>query len=121
MPNLLLFFERTDEVGGSSGFRWWRDKDSKLGGNTAISERELVRDVNNVAAYAVPHDCPHVLGWRTASSSVLERVSFVCQEAESHACRYLEMIEERVNPAFYPRVIIERVAIKVAALRGVPL
>ena len=121
MPNFLFFLEGTDEVGGLSGLCWWRDEDSKLWGNTAISEGELVGDVDDVAAYAVPHDCSHVLGWRTASSSILERVSLVCQEAESHTCRYLETMGESVDPALHSRVVVEGVAVKVAEFRGVPL
>ena len=121
MPNFLFFLEVTDEVGGSSGFCWWRDKDSKLRGNTAISEEELIGDLNDVAAYTVPHDCPHVLVWRTASSSVLEQVSLVREEVESHACRYLETMEESIDPALHSRVVVEGVAVKVAELQGVPL
>ena len=121
MPNFLFFLEGTDEVGGPSGFCWWRDKDSKLRGNTAISKGELVDDVDDVAAYAVPYDCPHVLGWRTASLSVLERVSLVRQEAKSHACRYLETMGESVDLALHFQVVVEDVAVKIAELQGVPL
>ena len=116
MPNFLFFLEGTDEVGGPSRFCWWRDKDSKLRGNTVISEGGLVGNIDNVAAYAVPHDCLHILGWRTANSSVLERVSLVRQKAESHACRYLETMGESVDPVFHLRVVVEGVAVKVAKL-----
>lgn len=65
------------------------------------------------------HNCPHILDWRTTSLSVLEGVSFVCQKAENHACRHLEMIGECVDLVFHFRVVIEGVTVKVAELRDV--
>lgn len=121
VPNLLLFFEGTDEIVHPSGFCWWRDKDPKFGRDTAVSKGELVGHVDDVAAYAVSHDCPYVLGLRTTSPSVLERVSLICQKAKSHARRHLETMRECVDPALHSRVIVESVAVKVAEFKGISL
>ncbi len=72
VPNLLFLFEGTYEIRCLRGFGWRRDKDPKFGHDTAVSEGELVGHVNDIAAYAVSHDRPYILGWRTTSMSVLE-------------------------------------------------
>lgn len=50
--------------------------------------------------------------------SVLEQVSLVCQEVESHARRHLKTMGECVDPALYSRVVIESAAVKVAEFRS---
>lgn len=120
MPYLLFFLESTDEINRPGGFCWWRDKDPQLWRNAAVSKGKLVGHVNNIAAYAVAYDRFHVLSWRTISSSVLERVTFVCQEVKSNASWHLETMGKCVNLALYARVIVKGIAIKVAMFRNVP-
>ena len=67
------------------------------------------------------HNSADVLRRRSLSPSVIESVSLIYEETEDHACRYLKMMGEGVNPAFHARVVIERVAVKVAELGCVPL
>lgn len=50
-----------------------------------------------------------------------EYVLLVKKEAKLNACRYFKMMGEGVDPAFYARVIVEDIAVKVAELRAVPL
>lgn len=62
MPNFLLFFEGTDEIDRLSGFYRWQDKDLKFGCNIAVSKGECISHINDIIAYAMSHDRPHVLG-----------------------------------------------------------
>lgn len=121
MSNLLLFFEDLDKIGRPDGFCWWRDKEPKFGHNIVVSKGGLVSYVNDVAAYAMSHDRPYILGWKTTSPSVLKQNSLVCREVKSHARRQFETMGEYVDAALYSRVVIESVAVKVAEFRGLPL
>lgn len=121
VPYLLFFFKGTDEISHLGDFCWWGNKDPQLRRNAGISEGKLVDHVNDVAAYAMAYERSHVLSWRTTSLSILERVTFICQEAKSNASWYLETMEECVNLALYARVVVGGIAVKIAKFRDVPL
>lgn len=61
----------------------------------------------------------HVLRKRPSISSVVESVSLISDETKGYICRYLKTMGMSINPTFYAWVIIERIAVKVAELRGV--
>lgn len=66
------------------------------------------------------HNSTNVLGGGSPSTSVVERVCLVGQEAKSNACWYLEAMGEGVNLVFYARVVVEGIAVEIAELRGIP-
>lgn len=67
------------------------------------------------------HDCPHILGGETSGPSVIKKVRLVCQKAKSDACWYLKAIGKHVDQALYPKVVVQRVTIKIAKFRDIPL
>lgn len=121
VPYFLFFLEVTDKMSRPAGFCCWENKDPQLWRNAAVSKEKLVDHVNKIAAYTITHDCSQVLGWRTTSLSVLERVIFICQEAKSNASWHLETMGEFVNPTLYAPVVVEGIAVKVAKFRDVLL
>ena len=116
MPDLLFFFKSANEVSCFRQLGRGRDKDLELRGQAPVGKNELIGDVNNVASYAVPHDSANVLRRRSSGSSIIERARLICEKGKGHACRYLKTMGEDINPAFHARVVIERVAVKVAEL-----
>ncbi len=67
------------------------------------------------------HNSTNVLRRGSLGSSVVERVCLIGEQATGHACKDLKTMGEGINPALYARVVIERVVIEVAELRGVSL
>lgn len=67
------------------------------------------------------HDSADILRKGLSSLSVIESVSFIREETKGHACRYFKTTGEGIYPAFHARVVIERVAVKVAELGCIPL
>lgn len=67
------------------------------------------------------HNSTNVLDKGLSNTSVIKRVCFVGQEAKGNTRRHFEAMEEGVNLAFYTRIIIKGIAVKVVKLRGVPL
>ncbi len=65
-------------------------------------------------------DGANLLRRGSSSLSVIERVCLIRKKAKGYSRRYLKMIGEGIDPALHARVVIERVAVKVAELRGVP-
>lgn len=93
----------------------------KLWGYALVGKRKSVGNVNDVASYTVPYNSANILRRGTSGLSVDERVRVIGDKAKSHACRYLKTMGERVDLAFYVRVVVESLAVKIAELRGVPL
>lgn len=81
----------------------------------------MICNVNNIAFYAVPHDSSNVLGKKSSSTKVIERVRFVGQEVKGNVRRYFEAVREGVEPVLYAWVVVEGIVVKIAKLRGVPL
>lgn len=81
----------------------------------------MIGNVDDIASYAVLQDSANILRRGLLGSSVIKKVSFINKQTKSHACRYFKTMEEGINPAFHARVVIERVAVKVAKLGSVPL
>lgn len=86
-----------------------------------IGKRKLIGNVDDVASYTVSHNGTNVLHRGMSGSSIVDGVHFIGEETKGHIYRYLKTIEECINPAFYAQIVIERIAVKVAEFRGVPL
>lgn len=54
-----------------------------------------------------------------SSFYIFEQISFICQNIKSNACVNFKLIGEYIDLAFYPRVIIQYVTIKIAQLREI--
>lgn len=85
-----------------------------------MGKRKLIRDVDNIASYAMSHNSANVLGGGSPSTSVVKRVRLIGEEAKGNARWYLKVIEEDVDLAFYTRVVVEGITVEIAELRGVP-
>lgn len=59
--------------------------------------------------------------WAQVLLSVIEGVRLIGEESKFYAHRYFKTIGERINFALYVWVVIERIAVKVAEFRGIPL
>ena len=121
VPYLLPFFKRTNKIGHLCRLGWWRHKDSGLRGYALVGKRKLVGDVDNVVSYTVPHNSTNVLRRGLSSLSIVKGVRLIGEKAKGHACRHLKTMRESINPVFHAWVVIERIAVKVAKFRGVPL
>lgn len=66
------------------------------------------------------HDCSNILGRKPLRTGVIERVSFVCQEAKRNADEYFETIGERADLALHTGVVVKCVSIKITKFRGIP-
>lgn len=53
--------------------------------------------------------------------SIIKRICLVGQEAKGNTRWHFEVMEEGINLAFYTRVIIKGIAVKVVKLRGISL
>lgn len=85
-----------------------------------VGKRQLIDDVNDVASYTVLHNSTHVLRRGPLVLSVVEGIGLIGKKAKSYARRYFKTMGKNINQAFHAWVVIERVAVKVAELRGVP-
>lgn len=65
------------------------------------------------------HNCSYVLGYRMSSFNIFEQISFIYQKIKSNACGNFKLIGDCIDLAFYPRVIIQYVTIKIAQLREI--
>lgn len=81
----------------------------------------MIRDVDNIAFYALPYDGANILGPKSLSTNVIEGVFFVNYKAKSNSCWYFEIIGESVNLVLYAWVVIEGIVVKVVELRDVLL
>lgn len=86
-----------------------------------VGKKKLVGNVNNVTSYTVLYNSTKVLPGRPSSSRVVEEVRLISEKAKSHACGYLKIMGESINPAFPTWVVIEHIVVEVAEFRGVPL
>ena len=84
-----------------------------------VGKRQLICNINNIAAYAVLNDGTYILGWWPTRSRVVERISFVSWEAQGNAGWYLETVRKRVDPAFHAWVIVQGVPVEVAEFRRI--
>lgn len=53
--------------------------------------------------------------------SIINGVTFISEEVKGHTCRYLEIMEECINPALHAWIVIEHVVVEVTELRDVLL
>lgn len=81
----------------------------------------MICDIDDIASYAMPHDSSNILGGGSLSTSVVERVRLVGQEAKSNARQYFEVVRKGVDPALHAWVIVEGITVETAELRSVPL
>lgn len=86
-----------------------------------VGEKQLIGNINNVVSYTVLHDSADVLRRKSLGPSIIEKVSFIRDKTKDHACRYFKTMGKGVNLVFYIRVVIERIAVKVAKLECIPL
>lgn len=84
-------------------------------------QKKLIGNINDVTPYTVLNNSTNVLRKRPLGLSVIDGIHFIGKEAKDYTCRDIETMQENINPAFYTRVVIERVTVKVAELRGISL
>lgn len=86
-----------------------------------VGKKKLIGNVNNIGSYIVSHDSTNVLCRGPLGLNIVNKVRFIGEKAKTHASRYLNTMEESINPVFYARVLIECVAVEVVEFRDVPL
>lgn len=86
MPYLLLLLEGAYEIKCFYGFGWRNNKNSELWGQASVGKRKLIRNVNNIASYAVPYDSTNLQGGRLSSTSIVKKICFVSKEIKGNAC-----------------------------------
>lgn len=86
-----------------------------------VGKRQLIGNVNDIISYTVSYNSTHVLCRWSSGLSIVKCVSLIGKEPKGHAHRNLKIMGKSINLAFHAGVIIERVAVKVAELRGVLL
>lgn len=67
------------------------------------------------------HNSTNVLRKGLLDLNIVKSIRLIDEEVKDHACRYLKTMEKSINSAFLVWVVIERVTIKLAKLRDVPL
>lgn len=120
MPHLLLLVKGAYEIRCFCSFGQRRDKNLRLWCWASIGKKKLIHNVNNIAFYAMPHNSANVLGGGLSSTSFVEEIHLVDQEAKANACWYLEAMRKSVDLAFHARVVVKGIAIKIVELRGIP-
>lgn len=118
---LLLLVKSIYKIGCLCEFGRKCDKNLQLWGQDFVDKRKLICDVDNIASYAVVHDSANILGRGSSSTSIVERVYFVGNEAKGNACWYFKTIKEGSDLAFNARVVVWGIAVEVVELRDVPL
>lgn len=68
----------------------------------------------------MPYNSANLLDKGSLSTSVIEGVRLIGQEAKGNARWYLEAMGESVDPAFHTWVIAKDIAVEIAELQGVP-
>lgn len=63
----------------------------------------------------------HVLYKGPLVLNVIENVGLIGEEVKGYACKYLKTMGKSINPAFHACVVIERIAVNITELRGIPL
>lgn len=63
----------------------------------------------------------HVLCKWSLRLSIVERVSLISEEVKGYGGKNLKTMGKSINPALHAWVVIERVVVKVAKLRGISL
>lgn len=86
-----------------------------------VGKRKLVGNVINITSYTIQYNSTKVLPSGPSGSSVVEEVRLIVEKAKIHACGYLKIIGESINPAFPTWVVIERIAVEVAEFKDVQL
>lgn len=86
-----------------------------------VGKRQLISEVDNVASYSLSYNNTNIPRRGSSGSSVVERVCLIGKQTKSHARRVFKTMGEGINSALHAWVVIERVAVKVAELRVVPL
>lgn len=113
MLDHLFSFKHTNKIGR---FCWLDEKynnNFQLWCNTPISKKELIGSISNIAVYFTTYDGWLVLGRRFLSLGIVKKGDFICHKAEGNTCRYFKAVKKGVDPAFYAKVIIQYVSIKI--------
>lgn len=67
------------------------------------------------------HNSTNVLCRGLLGSNVVERVYLISEQAKDHTRKDFKTMGEGINQALHARVVIERITVKVAELKDIPL
>lgn len=91
----------------------------ELQNQASVGKRQLIGNVNYVAYYAVLHHSADVLRKRLLGLSVIKKVNLISEKTKGYCRSYFKTMRKGINLAFYTKVVIEGVTVKVAELGSV--